>query len=101
MRMGDTSGVPLEFIYEAADCRFFYTADMVRDVTTVWRKTVDASWGDRKQQCVDGSTSDKTSLSGGFKPSASTDKKGAGVTIGVSGSVLTAMVAVMALFAML
>lgn len=75
IRMNDTSVTPLEFVYEAADCRLFYTADMIRDVTNVWKKTVDAHWGDAKSVCVEGSTGDKTSIAGGATTQASTEKK--------------------------
>ncbi|KAL1592023.1 hypothetical protein SLS60_011615 [Paraconiothyrium brasiliense] len=64
-RMNDTSLTPLEFVYEAADCRLFYTAEMVRNVTAVWQKTVDAHWGDANKTCVEGSVGHKSSLSGG------------------------------------
>lgn len=102
MRMGDTSGVPLEFIYEAADCRFFYTNDMYRDVTNVWKKTVDAHFGDKGKHCVEGSTGDKTSISGGFQVAASGNtKKGAAANVGVSGVMVGAMVAVLGVFALL
>ncbi|ORY07131.1 hypothetical protein BCR34DRAFT_28177 [Clohesyomyces aquaticus] len=75
MRINDTSNIPLEFIYEAADCRLFYTDAMIRDVTNVWKKAVDARWGDAKSVCVEGSTGHKSSLSGGTpsaKPKAKT-----------------------------
>lgn len=65
MRIGEEE-TPLEFIYEAADCRLFYTADMIFDVEAVWKKTADARWSDKKV-CVEDSTGDKSSLSGGQK----------------------------------
>ncbi len=69
IRMNDSTVTPLDFVYEAADCRLFYTADMVRDVTNVWKKTVDAQWSNNgKNLCVSGSTGDPSSLSGGAKP---------------------------------
>ncbi|KAF2786169.1 hypothetical protein K505DRAFT_260463 [Melanomma pulvis-pyrius CBS 109.77] len=64
IRDDDTGAVPLNFVYEAADCRLFYTADMVRDVEAVWKKTVDARWGDSNKVCVDGSTGDKSAAQG-------------------------------------
>ncbi|KAF2003013.1 hypothetical protein P154DRAFT_429470 [Amniculicola lignicola CBS 123094] len=68
MRLNDDSGTPLEFIYEAADCRLFYTAGLVQDPVAVWKKTVDAHWGDAKAVCVEGSTGHKSSISGGATP---------------------------------
>lgn len=68
IRMNDTTVTPLEFVYEAADCRLFYTGDMVRDVEAVWKKAADARWGNTKDICVEGSTGDPSSLSGGATP---------------------------------
>ncbi|OCL10729.1 hypothetical protein AOQ84DRAFT_438147 [Glonium stellatum] len=66
IREGDNSNTPLEFVYEAADCKLFYTANMINDVTLVWKSTIDARWNNNKG-CVDGSTGDKSSVSGGVK----------------------------------
>ncbi|PSN60256.1 hypothetical protein BS50DRAFT_604824 [Corynespora cassiicola Philippines] len=77
MRKNDDSGVPLEFQYEAADCRLFYTAGMVRDVQEVWKKTVDARWGDASQVCVEGSVGHESSLSGGAPTAEGSRKSGA------------------------
>jgi len=64
IREGDKSATPLNFVYEAADCRLFYTADMIRDPTAVWKKTVDANWGDMGKLCVEGSTGHKSAAEG-------------------------------------
>ncbi|KAF2710765.1 hypothetical protein K504DRAFT_475718 [Pleomassaria siparia CBS 279.74] len=64
IRDDDTGAVPLNFIYEAADCRLFYTADMVRDTTNVWKKAVDANWGDQSKVCVEGSTGHESAVKG-------------------------------------
>lgn len=45
LRQNDASKTPLEFVYEAADCRMWFTAPMITDVT--------------------GSTGDSSSVSGG------------------------------------
>jgi hypothetical protein len=42
---GDTGQTPLQFIYQPADCRIFYTAEMTVDVTALWEKVVDVTWG--------------------------------------------------------
>ncbi|KAF2258554.1 hypothetical protein CC78DRAFT_526138 [Lojkania enalia] len=63
LRRNDPSNTPLEFIYEAADCRMWYTAPMIFDVTEVWKGVVDRMWGET--ECVEGSTRDKSSVSGG------------------------------------
>lgn len=67
MRANDSSNTPLEFIYEAADCRMFYTAPMVNDVTMVWKGVADRMFGgdNKKAQCVQNSTGDKSTVSAG------------------------------------
>ncbi|KAF2117627.1 hypothetical protein BDV96DRAFT_489617 [Lophiotrema nucula] len=66
VRKGDTNGVPLQYIYEAADCKIFYTAKTYADPTAAWKAAWDASLDDKK--CVKGSTGHKSSISGGYKP---------------------------------
>jgi hypothetical protein len=44
VREGDDSGVPLQFKYEPADCRLYYTADMMVDMGAMWRAAADAKW---------------------------------------------------------
>lgn len=65
LRRNDVSKTPLEFIYEAADCRMFYTAPMINDVTMVWKGVVDRMFRNGTANCVKGSTGDKSSVSGG------------------------------------
>jgi hypothetical protein len=69
LRQGDASKTPLEFMYEAADCRMYFEAPMVSDVTLVWKGVVDRMFrtgeGLGLAKCVEGSTKDKTSVSGG------------------------------------
>ncbi|KAF2121232.1 hypothetical protein BDV96DRAFT_594448 [Lophiotrema nucula] len=60
LRQNDTEQVPLEFIYEAADCRLFETLASRQDPTVLWKLAVDAKWGNGK--CVDGSMGDKTAI---------------------------------------
>ncbi|CAH0045721.1 unnamed protein product [Clonostachys solani] len=45
---------PLAFTYEAANCRIFWTGDMVRDLTQLWRAVARYSSGDTSV-CVEGS----------------------------------------------
>lgn len=54
IRQGDLTGTPLQFVYEPADCRIFYTPEMVVDETAVWKTVADTVWngGDA---CVAGS----------------------------------------------
>ena len=46
IRQGDTSAdqLPLQFVYETADCRIFYTKEMVIDVTAIWKAAADSTW---------------------------------------------------------
>ncbi|KAF2092915.1 hypothetical protein NA57DRAFT_69502 [Rhizodiscina lignyota] len=45
LRQGDTSGTPLQFRYEPADCRIFYTAEMTFDIAASWKAAADSMWG--------------------------------------------------------
>jgi hypothetical protein len=69
LRQNDASKTPLEFIYEAADCRMYFEQKMVSDVTLVWKGVVDRMFrtggGLGLTKCVQGSTMDKSSISGG------------------------------------
>jgi hypothetical protein len=53
IRDNDTSNVPLQFVYEAADCRILYTKAMTIDVTAIWKAVADSTWGG-KSHCVAG-----------------------------------------------
>ncbi|KAF2635977.1 hypothetical protein P280DRAFT_473397 [Massarina eburnea CBS 473.64] len=66
LRKGDKTGTPLMLIYEAADCKIFYTMDSYYDPEAAWKQAWDAGSNDGK--CVRGSTKHATSISGGFKP---------------------------------
>ncbi|EOA88596.1 hypothetical protein ACJQWK_02107 [Exserohilum turcicum] len=52
LRVNDDSGIALQFIYEEADCRLYYTPEMTVDITALWRAAADARWG--KGKCVSG-----------------------------------------------
>jgi hypothetical protein len=52
IRQGDEMQTPLQFIYQAADCRIWHTAEMTVDVTALWEKVADVAWGGAK--CVEG-----------------------------------------------
>jgi hypothetical protein len=68
IRQGDESETPLQHIYEAADCRFFYTAKMYADQAAVWDQAYDSTWGN--MECVEGSTEHPSSASGGGNTTA-------------------------------
>jgi hypothetical protein len=41
---GDDSGIPLQFIFEPADCRIFYTAETVVSPANLWSQVHDIAW---------------------------------------------------------
>jgi hypothetical protein len=53
-RKSDPS-IPLQFAYEAADCRIFYTAENLKNYEVLWQNAADALWGNGTL-CVKGST---------------------------------------------
>lgn len=88
---------PLQFLYQAANCRFFYTAEMVRGPGAVWRRAVDAVWGDPAQFCVEGSRVAVNGTAGGVDPRFRAPvgfSAGASVTPGVGLSVVVAALVV-------
>ncbi|KAH6844535.1 hypothetical protein B0I37DRAFT_312394 [Chaetomium sp. MPI-CAGE-AT-0009] len=56
--------VPLQVRYEAANCKLFYTWEMARDITAVWRAAAAAAW--RGGKCVPGSTTNADGAMGGI-----------------------------------
>ncbi|KAI0432430.1 hypothetical protein F5Y09DRAFT_353525 [Xylaria sp. FL1042] len=52
--------LPLQFDYQASDCRLFYTAKNLVDPSSTWTDAKAAIWGDRG--CVNNSTGGKGSL---------------------------------------
>ncbi|CAG9953239.1 unnamed protein product [Clonostachys rosea f. rosea IK726] len=46
--------IPYQFLYEASNCRLFYTMDMIQDVTYLWRAAAAFAGGDTST-CVPGS----------------------------------------------
>ena len=63
IRRHDSEAIPVQFLYEAADCRIFTTEAMVHNVTNVWAAAADAMFGNGK--CVEGSERHPSSLTGG------------------------------------
>ncbi|KAH7391549.1 peptidase S41 family protein [Cadophora sp. MPI-SDFR-AT-0126] len=49
------SQTPLQFLMQPANCRIFYTAQMLSSPELVWKRTVDATWTNPQQFCVEGS----------------------------------------------
>ena len=54
IRQGDATETPLQFVYEPADCRIYYTPEMVIDETAVWKTVADSVWNGNSA-CVAGS----------------------------------------------
>lgn len=50
---GDETGTPTQFVYEAADCRVYYTPAMAVDQTAAWKTIADVAFNG-KQGCVAG-----------------------------------------------
>jgi hypothetical protein len=53
LRKNDTSGIALQFIYEEADCRLYFTPEMTVDITALWKAAADAQWGN-SGKCISG-----------------------------------------------
>lgn len=53
VRKGEST--PLQFVYEAANCRIFYTKDTVYNFGNLWRYAANAIWT-KPELCVQGST---------------------------------------------
>ncbi|KAI9773497.1 MAG: hypothetical protein M1839_002079 [Geoglossum umbratile] len=47
--------IPLQFAYEAADCRIFYTPQTIYNYTALWQYAADAIWS-KPSLCIQGST---------------------------------------------
>ncbi|KAJ9612286.1 hypothetical protein H2200_003883 [Cladophialophora chaetospira] len=64
----DESLTPLQFVYEAADCRLWYQPSHLLDITTLWTTVAEQAFALNGQEkyslCVPGSTGHPSSLSG-------------------------------------
>ncbi|KAF2718351.1 hypothetical protein K431DRAFT_253534 [Polychaeton citri CBS 116435] len=56
IREGDETETPLQFVYEPADCRIYYTPAMAVDQTAAWKTVADTAFNG-KSHCVAGSYS--------------------------------------------
>ncbi|KAK3074426.1 hypothetical protein LTR53_003157 [Teratosphaeriaceae sp. CCFEE 6253] len=59
IREGDEGQTPLQFVYEPADCRVYYTPEMVVDVTAVWKTVADTAFNG-VSHCVAGQYGNST-----------------------------------------
>ena len=59
---------PIQFLYEAADCRMFFTEEMMLDPAVTWVRVAEQAFGFNNTKifsgCVEGSTGHPSSLSG-------------------------------------
>ncbi|KAJ4299947.1 hypothetical protein N0V90_005195 [Kalmusia sp. IMI 367209] len=55
IRNGDDDAVPVQFKYDAADCRLYYTLSNIYNLTQLWHDVATATWDD-STLCVEGST---------------------------------------------
>ena len=70
IRIRDASLTPLQFVYEAADCRIWYTPEMLYDPTFLWSRVASIAFNNGtfdSPYCVHGSAKHPPSLSGGLK----------------------------------
>jgi hypothetical protein len=56
IRRNDDEQTPLQFLYEPAECRIFYTKQMVLDRSVVWKTVADTVWGEGNA-CIAGDNS--------------------------------------------
>jgi hypothetical protein len=54
-QMRENNDTPLQFQYNAAQCRIYYTLDNIYNMTRLWRDAAAATWDD-KSLCVEDST---------------------------------------------
>lgn len=65
IRQGDEGRRPLQFVYEAADCRIFYTAEMFARQEVLWTRAAEVMWREGGMEgCVRGSTGWESSRNG-------------------------------------
>ncbi|KAK1585862.1 peptidase S41 family protein [Colletotrichum navitas] len=62
----DLDGTPVQFRYEAANCKLYYTWDTLTNMTSLWSAVADVKWNGGK--CVPGSTTNKDGTMGTSRP---------------------------------
>ncbi|KAF2440206.1 hypothetical protein P171DRAFT_501223, partial [Karstenula rhodostoma CBS 690.94] len=55
IRQGDKDAIPVQFKYDAADCRIYYTLNNIYNLKQLWQDVAAAAWDD-PSLCVEGST---------------------------------------------
>ncbi|KAL9949451.1 hypothetical protein D7B24_003819 [Verticillium nonalfalfae] len=67
----DDDAAPLQFVYEAANCRLFYTWETLTNLTNLWEAVSDVKWDGAS--CVSGSTTNSDNTIGDSAPAFSQD----------------------------
>ncbi|KAK1982949.1 peptidase S41 family protein [Colletotrichum cereale] len=62
----DLEGTPVQFRYEAANCKLYYTWDTLTNMTSLWAAVADVKWNGGK--CVPGSTANDDDTMGTSTP---------------------------------
>jgi hypothetical protein len=57
IKKGDVTQTPLQFVYQEADCRLYYTPQMTVDMTAMWKAVADVKWFGK--DCVAGGLGEK------------------------------------------
>ncbi|TLS26603.1 hypothetical protein PpBr36_04996 [Pyricularia pennisetigena] len=48
----DNAQLPLQFLYQPANCRVFHTRETIMNPAEAWKRVVDATWSDPDRFCV-------------------------------------------------
>ncbi|TVY83851.1 Peptidase S41 family protein [Lachnellula suecica] len=91
--LGDTQGIPLQFVFEPADCRIFYTPETVFNPSALWEQAHDIAWKGGK--CAWGGISSNISSSSNPRPVSPTTNGAVKMTGGFSMMVVALAVAVL------
>ncbi|KAM0283385.1 hypothetical protein ACHAQH_002508 [Verticillium albo-atrum] len=67
----DDDAAPLQFVYEAANCRLFYTWETLTNLTNLWEAVSDVKWDGAS--CVSGSTTNSDNTIADSVPAFSQD----------------------------
>jgi hypothetical protein len=72
-RVGDDTNTPLQYVYEASDCRIWWTQEMLYDPTFLWNRVAEIAFQNRisstfnSSYCIKDSTGHPTSIGGGWE----------------------------------
>ncbi|OJD30635.1 peptidase s41 family protein [Diplodia corticola] len=67
---------PLQFVYEPADCRVYWTKEMTVDVTAAWKAVADSAWGlGGESRCVAGGLAGNGTAYGGERRKRSEEEE--------------------------